>query len=395
MNRKHERIIAIVPARGGSKRLPGKNTLSVGGRPLISHTLTHAASSTRVDGTYVSTDDPKIAEIARAHDAEVINRPKELAGDAASSESALIHVLEERNRAGLPDPDLVVFLQCTSPIRGVSDIDEAIAELERSGADTLFSGSDNKRHIWIENDGRYAPVNYDYRARKREQDMPRQYNEDGSIYVLKPEILREQENRLGGHIAVYPMGPWREYQLDTDDDLELIDWVLRRPEFAAPVAWPDPIDLVVFDFDGVFTDNKVSTGADGQEYVRADRGDGWGIARLREHGIPMLVLSTEENPVTAARCRKLGIECIHGVADKASRLSKILTERQVDPARTVYLGNDVNDAGCFELVGLPVQVSDAHPDVDALTRLTLTRPGGNGAVRELCDLIIAQLRSTK
>lgn len=381
-------IIAIVPARGGSKRLQGKNTLLVGGEPLILHTLRHAAASTRISTTYVSTDDPEIAAIAESNGAEVIHRPAELAGDEASSESALLHVLDDRKRRGLSDPDILVFLQCTSPIRGNGDIDAAISIFEELNADSLFSGSDNKRHIWANTENGYAPLNYDYKNRRREQDMAPQYNEDGSIYVLKPEIIRKFKNRLGGRIEVYPMGPWREFQLDTQEDLELIDWVLRKPEFSNLVALPLTIELVVFDFDGVFTDNKVLTDSDGREYVRADRGDGLGIARMREHRIPMLVLSTEENPVTAARSKKLGLECIHGVADKAARLNEILESRGISAQNTLYVGNDVNDAGCLKIAGFPVVVADAHPDIKPLARLVLTNRGGEGAVRELCDIII-------
>lgn len=384
-------IIAIVPARGGSKRIPRKNLIMVGGRPLIAHTLRHAAESVRVRATYVSTDDSEIADIAQKSGAQVIMRPAELADDGASSESALLHVLDERIRGGERDPDLVVFLQCTSPIRGMDDIDRAIETFEREGADSLFSGSDNKRHIWSQDDDAWKPLNYDYRARRREQDMPKQYNEDGSIYVVHPSVLRRDRNRLGGRIAVYPMGPWREFQLDTADDAALIDWVLRRPEFAAPVVWPGPIELIVFDFDGVFTDNGVYTGQDGHELVRANRGDGWGIARLRERGVPMIVLSTEENQVVAARCAKLGLECRHGISDKAAALADLLDQRGISRDRTIYVGNDVNDLGCLRLVGLPVVVADAHPDVLPAARLVLTRPGGRGAVRELCDLVLSHL----
>jgi YrbI family 3-deoxy-D-manno-octulosonate 8-phosphate phosphatase len=383
-------IIAIIPARSGSKRLPGKNTAIVGGRPLIAHTIRHAVTSARIQKIYVSTDDAEIAAIAELEGAETIHRPPELAGDDASSESALLHVLEERNKQGLSDPEILVFLQCTSPIRGDSDIDSAIATFEQLGADSLFSGSDNKRHIWTNAGDGYAPLNYDYRHRKREQDMPTQYNEDGSIYVLKPKILRQFQNRLGGKIEVYPIGPWREYQLDTQEDLELIDWVLQRSEFAAPIRLPSPIELIVFDFDGVFTDNKVLTDSDGKEFVRADRGDGLGIARLRKQRIPMFVLSTEENPVTAARCKKLGLECQHGVTDKAARLKEILKERDISAKNTLYVGNDLNDAGCLKLVGFPIIVADAHPAVHSIANLVLTRNGGDGAVRELCDLILSQ-----
>ncbi len=149
-----------------------------------------------------------------------------------------------------------------------------------------------------------------------------------------------------------------------------------------------PVELVVFDFDGVFTDNTVWVREDGVELVRCDRSDGLGIGRLKDAGIPMLVLSTERNPVVAARCAKLGIPVQHGIADKGAWLGHHLMDNGVNPDRVVYVGNDANDAGCLRLVGVPVLVADAHPSVLPLARFVLSRKGGRGAVRELCDALL-------
>src|SRR5437868_3714304 len=129
-------IIAIIPARGGSKRLPGKNLRRLAGLPLVVHSIRHALRAAAVSETYVSTDDEEIARVSLAEGATVARRPPELATDQATSESALLHVLDERKKQGLPDPDLVVFLQCTSPWRRAGDIDGAIAALVEAGADS-------------------------------------------------------------------------------------------------------------------------------------------------------------------------------------------------------------------------------------------------------------------
>ncbi|NNN20346.1 MAG: HAD hydrolase family protein [Acidimicrobiaceae bacterium] len=155
-----------------------------------------------------------------------------------------------------------------------------------------------------------------------------------------------------------------------------------------------PIDFVVFDFDGVFTDNAVWVTQDSSvELVRCDRSDGLGIALMHQAGIPMYVLSTEENPVVESRCRKLRLECEHGVADKGARLKQLLHERGIDPIRVAYIGNDVNDASCLELVGTAVVVADAHPSVMGISDIILTQPGGHGAVREFCDALLAMRTS--
>jgi len=148
--------------------------------------------------------------------------------------------------------------------------------------------------------------------------------------------------------------------------------------------------LLVFDFDGVFTDNSVWVREDGTEHVRCSRSDGMGIGLLQAAGggPEMVVLSTETNPVVAARCRKLKLRVIQGVADKAARLRELAREVGATLAETAYVGNDINDRDCLRLVGLPIVVADAHPSVAGLGRLRTTKPGGGGAVREICDLLL-------
>lgn len=167
---------------------------------------------------------------------------------------------------------------------------------------------------------------------------------------------------------------------------------LDRPLQAELMADLPQVQALVLDFDGVFTDNRVIVNEDGREAVLADRSDGMGIARLRDHGLPILVLSTETNPVVLARAKKLGIECLQGMIDKAAALRKWLSaqEQPIDPAGVIYVGNDINDLQCLEMVGMPVAVADAHPAVLQRASLILQHSGGKGAVREICDLILSR-----
>ena len=154
------------------------------------------------------------------------------------------------------------------------------------------------------------------------------------------------------------------------------------------------VELLVFDFDGVMTDNSVIVLEDGREAAVCNRSDGLGIGMLRSAGLPMLVLSKERNPVVSARCKKLGLECRLGIDDKAAVLSAILDERGITPARAAYVGNDVNDLACLALVGAPIAVADAYPPVLRAARLVTNREGGRGAVREVCDWFL-DARSVK
>jgi N-acylneuraminate cytidylyltransferase len=152
-----------------------------------------------------------------------------LARDETTSEAVLTHALEVIEAGGLGEPELVVFLQATSPIRTGADIDAAVARLESSGADSLLSVSPSHAFLWREQDGLGVPVNHDYRVRVRRQDMPPQYRENGSIYVFKPWVLRQGRNRLGGRIVLYRMSEEAGIDIDAESDLDLAAAALRRP----------------------------------------------------------------------------------------------------------------------------------------------------------------------
>ncbi len=218
---------AIIPARGGSKGVPHKNVRLLGDKPLIAHSILDAKEAKLINNVYVSTDDPEIAEVSRRYGAEIINRPDKLAGDTASSESAVIHALCEIEKNGI-SPDLIVFLQCTSPIRTGADIDHAIEKLQAEKADSLLSVSPSHRFLWEEVDGIAKSINYDYRHRQRRQDMKPQYIENGSIYIFKPSIIKELENRLGGKISLFLMSEAAGWEIDSILDFEIAESLLKK-----------------------------------------------------------------------------------------------------------------------------------------------------------------------
>jgi YrbI family 3-deoxy-D-manno-octulosonate 8-phosphate phosphatase len=144
--------------------------------------------------------------------------------------------------------------------------------------------------------------------------------------------------------------------------------------------------LIAFDFDGVFTDNRVYVFADGSEAVCCFRGDGIGLAKLKRLGIESAIISTEVNPIVGVRSRKLGIRCVQGCEEKRVVLEGVVQELGLSMAQVAFVGNDANDRSCLSAVGLPIVVRDAHPDVLALALYRTERAGGQGAVREICDL---------
>lgn len=159
----------------------------------------------------------------------------------------------------------------------------------------------------------------------------------------------------------------------------------RQPE-APSLRW-EQVQLLVFDFDGVFTDNTVWVSQDGVESVRCSRSDGLGLARLRALGLPMYLMSTEVNPVVSVRAAKLQLPCEQAVADKGQAVRDLCARLGIDLIMTCFLGNDINDLPAFGQVGFPVAVADAYPEVFDRVVYRTQRAGGFGAVRELCDLI--------
>lgn len=146
------------------------------------------------------------------------------------------------------------------------------------------------------------------------------------------------------------------------------------------------IRLVAFDFDGVFTDNLVYVFEDGSEAVRCSRGDGIGLQKLKRLGVETVIISTESNPVVSARAQKLKIRCFQNCEDKRKTLEKLAAELGISLDEIAFVGNDINDLPCLNLVGLPIVVNDAHPDVVSIARYQTRNLGGYGAVREVCDL---------
>jgi len=251
-----QNALAIVPARGGSKGIPGKNLHPLGGKPLLAWSIEQARQTPRVARVLVSTDSIEIAKVAREYGAEIIMRPPEISGDTASSESCLVHALEwVQSGQGTPlsakngehrslptsplaadcgprttdyrPPNLIVFLQATSPLRAPDDIQRAIETLEREQADSLFSACRAEGFTWrVEKNGILRSFSYDHLNRPRRQDAPEDLIENGSIYIFKPWVLRQFNNRLGGKIAVYRMSARNSIQIDEPADLELVEAVM-------------------------------------------------------------------------------------------------------------------------------------------------------------------------
>ena len=402
-------ILAIVLARGGSKTVPRKNIQPLAGHPLVAYSIAAGIQSKLVSRVIVSTDDEEIAEISRSYSAEVpFLRPASLAQDETVDLPVFKHALEWLEANESYHPEIVVQLRPTSPLRSPDCVDRAIGILlDNSDGDSVrgvIPSGQNPYKMWrINSAGNLQPlIDNDFQEpyNMPRQQLPQTYWQTGHIDVIRASTILEKGSMSGDNILPLIMDPRYAVDIDTAKDHQHAEWILGHSDLplirpgrtARPL--PEEVDLVVFDFDGVMTDNRVWVDADGRETVSANRSDGWGVARLKEAGVQLVVLSTETDPVVAARCRKLGIEAIQGTQDKAKALRELMESRGIESNRTIYLGNDVNDVECFPYVACALVVDDAHPEAKSQADIILTKRGGQGAVRELCDILIKNIEET-
>jgi len=401
-------VLAVIPARGGSKGIPRKNIRLFAGYPLIAYSIAAALQAETVTRVIVSTDDEEIAAAARDWGAETpFLRPEEFAQDNTLDLPVFQHALGWLAECEGYRPDVVVQLRPTSPIRPVGLVDEAVrlllAHPEADSVRGIVPAGQNPHKMWrvdpatgrmqnlLDVEGIAEPYNAPRQA------LPPVYWQTGHIDVVRPAVILEQGSMSGSTILPVMVDPRYTVDIDNLSDWARYEWLVyhgglemvspgrrRRPLPAAP-------RLLVLDFDGVLTDNRVWVDEEGHEMVAANRGDSHGISLLRKSGVEVLVLSRETNPVVSARCRKMNVPALQGILDKPPALRAYLEERGIDLQDVIYMGNDVNDLPCFPLVGCSAAPADAEPAVLREADLVLARRGGHGAVRELCDLLIQHL----
>lgn len=381
-------IVAIIPARGGSKSIPRKNIIDFCGKPLIAWSIEQALASKYISDVYVTTDNKEISNVSKAYGAKIIWRPHELATDTASSEDALLHAISNIEKTG--KIDFVVFLQPTSPIRDTNDVDKAVEEFYSKKADSLFSAAVLEDFcIWEEANHGVRSITFDYKNRGRRQDRLPYFLENGSIYIFKPDILKQNNNRLGGTIALYHMPFWKSYEIDAIEDIEVCEYFMRTKVLKkqTKLFMLQNIHLIVYDFDGVFTDNKVILREDGLESVIVNRADGLAVGMLTGLGIKQIILSKEKNKVVEARGNKLGITVLKGVDNKKDRLVSYCREENIQLENVLYIGNDINDLEVMKIVGYPICPSDAYREIKEISKVILDASGGNGVAREILKYI--------
>lgn len=222
------RIVAVIPARGGSKGIPRKNLIPLCGKPLVAWSIEQARAAGAIESVWVTSDSDEILDVSRSYGARGIRRPDEIAGDTATSESAWLHAVDEIERQGGP-VDIVVGMQATSPVREAADLQGAVEHFQRENLDSLFSSFEIEDFfIWRKDaEGQFEGVNHDWRRRQRRQLIEKRYVENGSIYMFRPAVLRNTNNRLGGRIGTFAMARHKSFQIDNMEDIALCEAMIR------------------------------------------------------------------------------------------------------------------------------------------------------------------------
>jgi N-acylneuraminate cytidylyltransferase len=402
---KKPEVLALVPARGGSKSIPRKNANLFLGHPLLAYSVAAGVQAKSVTRTIISTDDEGMAEIARQYGAEApFLRPAEFAQDDTLDLPVFQHALAWLAKNEGYKPDVIVQLRPTSPLRPPDLVDRAVETLlKNKKADSVrgvVPAGQNPYKMWRVVEGepmqpllKAKGVSEGYNAPR--QSLPATYWQTGHVDAIRAATIRK--GSMSGE-QVWPVMIDARYtvDIDTPNDWKRAEWLASSGEIE--VVWPGKKQralpkntrLLVMDFDGVLSDNRVWVNEEGKEQIAANRSDGLGIEMLVKAGVDAMVISMEENPVVARRCEKLGIPYKKGIEQKGKTLQAELAARGLDGSEVVFLGNDTNDLPCFPIVGCAVAVADSHPEVLRQADLILSKRGGHGAVRELCDLILAR-----
>lgn len=378
-------LAIIVAHTRGRERAPLFGA-DLAGLPLLAHALREAKETPGISHVSFVCDDATLLPLALRSGADsALCGPEK---PSATFESLLCSALTAADAQG-EKAEILLCIDAAFPLMRASDYHGLLQGLTEPSVDCVSAALAVSGPAW--------PLAVDAGSAELTQDAEKAASfviESHAAYAIHAHILRSHGRLKAGRTRLKTCARERGLSVTTSLEQQLAEVVLRHDLQANQRALlPRPLKAVVFDFDGVMTDNGVWVTQDAQESVRCDRGDGMGLGLLKATGTKLLILSKERNPVVSARAKKLGIECLQGIDNKLDELQRWLARYDVAASEAIYIGNDVNDLECMRHVGCAVCPRDAHDSARIASRIVLTRDGGRGAVRELCDLILESLAS--
>lgn len=374
--------IGFIPLRKGSKGIPGKNKRKMVGRPLFTWVL-GAAYFSDLDEVVVYTDDKDIINFINKEyhyttKIKVVERTEVTATDSASTESAMLAYAESIDY----NFDVFCLLQATSPFTTSETINKSLEKLNQ-GFDSTVSVVNTHRFLWNE-DG--TPINYDYKNRPRRQDFNGLLVENGAVYTCIKSVLKEKQNRLGDKVGIVKMPEDALLEIDSESDWIAIEQLLIDRQQRQKQA--SKITHFVLDVDGVFTDGSITYTKEGEHTKRFDMRDGMGLEILRQFGINVIIMTSENSELVAKRMQKLQIKDTYlGVKDKFTLLNKIAKDQGLPLSNFAYIGDDVNDLANICTIGWSFAPNNATAIVKLNADVVLSKDSANGAIREACEFI--------
>lgn len=394
---KKDNYVAYIPVRGGSKSIPLKNIKMLNGKPLVHWTIEAAVDCPAIDKVYVGTDSPAIREKVEEYKQNhpecrerlfSIDRAPHTVTDTASTESAMLDF------AGKYDFEHIILVQATSPMLRSQHLAEAIVRFEQEQDDSLLSVVGQKRFIWERTSEGGKPVNYDYKNRPRRQEFNGYMVENGAFYITSKERLLETGCRLSGKIGLYEMEEETYFEIDEPSDWVIIEHLMKKK--TVPQVDTSHIKLLAMDCDGCLTDGGMYYSENMGEIKKFSTLDGMGLSFLREAGIKTAIITGENTEIVANRVKKLKINYLRmGVRDKLSILKEMIEEMGITLKEVAYIGDDVNDVDVLRNVGLSFSVPNGVREAREAAQLVVSKQGGSGAVREVCEFIMANRKDGK
>jgi N-acylneuraminate cytidylyltransferase len=380
--------IAFIPVRCGSRSIPWKNIKDLCGKPLLYWSVKAASGSKNIDRIVVATDCREIADVVSSFsidNVEVYMRQPVNARDISSTESVMIEYISNKN---LPDNEIFILIQATNPTFSNEDIDKALRLLNENKADSLLSCARVKRFLWNK-DG--YPLNYEYMERPRRQEFEGSLMENGAFYINTVGNILKYGNRLSGNILVYEMPEYTSVELDEPDDWIIAEHIMRKHVLGAnQFSLLADIKLFLMDVDGVLTDAGMYYSENGDELKKFNTHDGKGIELIHEKGIKVGIITSENTNIVSNRARKLNIDYLYqGVKNKLEIAEKICLLESISLNNVAYVGDDINDLDLLSKVGIAACPANSLPSVKNTPGIIfLENAGGEGAVREFCELLI-------
>lgn len=385
---------AVILARGGSKGLLRKNLKRVGGLTLVARAVRASVSSGVFDGVVVSSDDNEILAEAMSTGAQVIRRPSELSSDVASSEAGVLHAIDwllSRDSLASTDP-IITLVQPSSPFIDGSDLMSAVRAVREASAESAFAATTFHGFVWRRDGHSWIEKGFSRSSRPRRQDLADQVIETGAFYSARASTWRHR-GRFGATVTPIIVPTARSLEIDDESDLWLAEAISRhRTDDLSDVSEQAAPRLLVVDFDGVLTDDRVHMDDRGHEFVSVSRRDGASIAHLKQLGVRVLVITREASGPASARAKKLGVELISGATNKGVALSGFQENHGFLPAETWVVGNTVHDLPMTAYCGISFAPRDAQDAFRAHVNHVLSRNGGEHLI-ELIAERIEQLRA--